>query len=69
MEGSAIVAWTTMDFSETWHVYVYICVCVCIYIYIYKKMSVCMYHHFGQTCGWISLKLGMIGFDSTYNMG
>ena len=35
-----------------------ICLSVC--------LSICLYHHSGQTCGWISLKLGMtIGFDPT----
>ena len=36
-----------------------------IYIYIYKR-CLCLYHNSGRTCGWISLKLGvMIGFDPT----
>ena len=40
--------------------------------YIYKRsclfvcLSVCLYHHSGHTCGWISLKLSMmIGFNPT----
>ena len=38
-----------------------------IYIsYISVCLSACLYYHSGQTCGWISLKLGMmIGFDPT----
>ena len=44
-----------------------------IYIYIYRYiyivsvgLSVCLYHHSGQTGRWISLKLGMmIGSDPT----
>ena len=44
------------------YIYIYIkgdvCLCVC--------LSVCLYHHSGQTSRWISLKLGMmIGFDTT----
>ena len=36
--------------------------CVCVSV----SLSVCLYHYSGQTCGWISLELGMmIDFDLT----
>ena len=47
-----------------------VCVCVCVRARVFVCLYVCSYHHSGQTCGWISQKLGIrIGLDPTYNIG